>query len=318
MSKQWKESAPSNIALIKYMGKGEGGGNVATNPSLSMTLANFRTTVELSLLPEGSDDAWDPLPGSAPLRRESTQRFLDFFQRLKKQESIHQAFLLRSGNNFPSDAGLASSASSFAALTKTAYTAFSELQSKPLASAEKLAMISRTGSGSSCRSFFSPWCVWEGEKIFVPPSKLPELEDVVVVLDAGFKKVSSSQAHTRVKSSPLFAGRTDRSVQRMQESLSALASGDFKRLAEISYAELWDMHSLFHTSTPPFFYFAPETLSVLRFVEDLWEKENWGPISTIDAGPNVHLLIPAGDKEKLLAKLQENLKFTPKYFTSRA
>lgn len=302
MSKLWKASAPSNIAVIKYMGKETTGINEATNPSLSMTLKDFRTNVELEL--STGEDRWEPLPGSTPLRVESTKRFVDFFRRLKDKENIRESFLLRSGNNFPSDAGLASSASSFAALTQAAYTAFSDLQNKPRPSAGDLANISRTGSGSSCRSFFSPWCAWEGDSVYQAKSALEPLVDTVIVHEAGFKKISSSEAHKRVKSSPLFAGRSERAKSRMNIALKALELGDFKKLAEVSWQDSWDMHSLFHTSQPPFFYFAPQTIAVLRFVEEFWEKNGFGPLATIDAGPNVHLLMKIPEKEKILAELR--------------
>jgi diphosphomevalonate decarboxylase len=300
----WKSWAPSNIALIKYMGKEPG--NRATNPSLSMTLRDFRTEVEIELLPKSaSSDRWQPLPGSAPLRASSTDRFVQFFQKMKADAGIGDFFELRSGNNFPSDAGLASSASSFAALTKTAAIAFSELNKKPLPEPEALAKLSRTGSGSSCRSFFSPWCSWENERIGSVESKLPELVDLVAVLETGFKKVSSSQAHQKVRTSPLFEGRGARVQKRMQELKAALATGDFKKTAEISWAELWDMHSLFHTSQPSFSYFAPDTIRVLRWVEDCWEKSGNGPIATIDAGPNVHLLVAKEDRRHYREALQK-------------
>jgi diphosphomevalonate decarboxylase len=293
----WKGSAPSNIALIKYMGKEEGSGNRSVNPSLSMTLRDFRTEVELEIL-ESGEDRWRPLPGSAPLREESTRRFVEFFQKLKGAAGIKKSFELRSGNNFPSDAGLASSASSFAALTKTALTAFAELNRTPVPTPLEMARVSRTGSGSSCRSFFSPWCRWEGEEVAAVPSALPRLIDLVAVMDSGFKKVSSSEAHRRVQTSPLFRGRVDRAAHRQEKLESALAAGHFQTVAELSWAELWDMHSLFHTSEPPFFYFAPQTLAVLRWVEDAWEKTGTGPIATIDAGPNVHLLVPETDADR--------------------
>ncbi len=296
----WTASAPSNIALIKYMGKE--GANQSVNPSLSMTLSAFRSTVEIERRKEGPDQ-WQPLPGSSPLRAESTARFLEFFQKLKGE--VPGSFLLRSGNNFPSDAGLASSASSFAALTLAAHTAFADIRGLPIPPAEELARISRSGSGSSCRSFFSPWCAWEGDKIGPLPSRLPDLVDLVVVVDHAHKKVSSSEAHRRVRTSPLFADRVPRAQQRMQAMRQALASGDYRATAEISWAELWDMHSLFHTSTPPFFYFAPGTLAVLRWAEDFWEKHGHGPITTIDAGPNVHLLVPAEETARFRAELKD-------------
>ena len=300
----WKASAPSNIALIKYMGKESAGANQAVNPSLSMTLGAFRTSVEIEKVGNSGEDRWAPLPGSAPLREESTRRFVDFFTRLKREQEIQGAFLLRSGNNFPSDAGLASSASSFAALTMASFEAFANLNGRTKPTAEAQAMISRTGSGSSCRSFFSPWCAWEGSRIGPVACALPPLVDLVAVVDSAFKKVSSSEAHKRVQTSPLFEGRVARAGARMKELKSALASGNFQLTAEISWAELWDMHSLFHTSEPPFFYFSPATLSALRWAENCWEKNGRGPITTIDAGPNVHFLVPEAEAAEYRAEIE--------------
>ncbi|NUM89334.1 MAG: diphosphomevalonate decarboxylase, partial [Bdellovibrionales bacterium] len=305
MKKIWKNSAPSNIALVKYMGKEAG--NVATNPSVSMTLEDFRTFVEIEPLPGETHDRWEPLPDHPPLKAGSTDRFLRFFGKLKADAGVDGSFLLRSGNNFPSDAGLASSASSFAALTRTAWDAFSDLTGKPVPPSGILARESRAGSGSSCRSFFSPWCSWNGDEIQAVPSRLPRLVDLVVVAAGDFKKVSSSEAHLRVQTSPLFRSRAERAGTRWRDALDAIAAGDFRRTAEISWAELWDMHSLFHTSEPPFFYFAPLTVAVLRLVEELWEKNGTAPIATIDAGPNVHLLIPEEEAATLRLELESRL-----------
>lgn len=307
MSKAWEASAPANIALIKYMGKNPG--NAATNASLSLALKDFRTSVRLECSGDDSD-RWDPLPGSTPLRRESTEKFLRFFAQLKNEFSIKENFLVMSGNNFPADAGIASSASSYAALTQAAMLAFSEIKKIKTPDINSQAALSRLGSGSSCRSFLGPWCVWDENKIYAPDSSaMPELMDIVVIANADSKKVSSSEAHQRVRSSPLFNGRVERANLRLQKSLLAMQKADLNSLAQIAWEELWDMHSLFHTSVPPFFYFAPTTLLILRAVEDWRDEIGHMPITTIDAGPNVHLLVPAKEYslwnerlEKLAAK----------------
>src|ERR1700722_5583096 len=114
----WKATAPANIALIKYMGKTAG--NLPTNASLSYSLPHLITEVRLSEI-ESATDRWEPLQKdgfSVRLSAKGEARFLKFFGWLKQELSIQGNFLIQSANNFPSDCGLASSASSFAALTK--------------------------------------------------------------------------------------------------------------------------------------------------------------------------------------------------------
>jgi diphosphomevalonate decarboxylase len=217
---------------------------------------------------------------------------------------VNDSFEIRSGNNFPSDCGLASSASSFAALTMAADKCFSAILKRPTKAPLELARISKTGSGSSCRSFFGPWCAWEEEEIFAVESKLENLVDVVVALTREAKKISSSDAHRRVASSPLMDRRAERALARQAIVKKALLNGDFKLLAETAWADSWDMHSMFHTSNPPFSYFEPTTISVLRSVERFWEKRGFGPAATIDAGPNVHLIFQAAEKDEFLAEFR--------------
>ncbi len=312
-TKTWQATAPSNIALIKYMGKTDHSQNAPTNGSYSMTLEGFRSTVEVTEIAEATDlseakDKWEPLPTNYPLPGGVGDRFLSFFHRLKEGAGLtDKAFLIRSGNNFPSDCGLASSASSFAALTKTAEACFSELTGNAPRTTEELANISRTGSGSSCRSFFGPWCSWEGEKITAMESAMPALTDFVMVCGSGHKAVSSSEAHRRVATSPLMQSRLDRIPKRMEDSKAAIKSGDYESVRKIAWDDMWEMHSLFHTSTPPFFYFSPETIAVLEFVERTWKKGEIMPIATIDAGPNVHLLVPTSQAADFRSILSQEL-----------
>lgn len=294
MKKQWTATAPANIALIKYMGKSDAQGNQATNPSLSLTLANFLTTVHMELLPDGETDRWEPLDPKSEVR--ASPKFLAHLSRIKQSVHCTKAFLVRSANNFPADAGIASSASSFCALTKVTYAALDDLGVSQQPAALEQARMSRHGSGSSCRSFFGPFCLWDGNEVRSVPSKI-KLVDFVAMVDVSKKSVTSSEAHARVKSSPLFLERAARSSARTLVAIDALATNDFQKLAEITWADFWDMHSLFHTSVPPFFYFAPGTLEILRAVESLWEKTGTGPIATIDAGANVHLLVRAEEAE---------------------
>ena len=126
-----ESSAPSNIALVKYMGKIGSEGNHPTNSSLSWTLENLRTFVRITEQ-EGDSDRWTPLErndlGPIALSQKSKDRFLKHFQFLRSEAGVEGAFLIESANNFPADCGLASSASSFAALTLAATEMFEKIK----------------------------------------------------------------------------------------------------------------------------------------------------------------------------------------------
>lgn len=293
--KKWLGSAPSNIALIKYMGKNNHDLNHASNPSLSYTLESLRTYIEIEQLDaENPKDTWQPLAISdlseIHLSVKAQERFLAHAARIKQYFNYTGNFKISSANNFPQDCGLASSASSFAALTKVLAAAICELQGREPLTSYELANLSQKGSGSSCRSFFSPWCVWNEQEIY--PIDLPfnKLIHQVIIVEDQIKDVSSSEAHKRVATSSLFSTRSERVIQRFNELLSAFKSQDWQQICEITWIEFWDMHSLFFTAKPPFQYITTSTYSILETIRNIWQIEKTGPLVTLDAGPNVHLL----------------------------
>jgi diphosphomevalonate decarboxylase len=296
-------SAPSNIALIKYMGKVPDQGNFPTNSSLSFTLPHLRSYVEIHATPE-KQDTWQSLehviqllgnktaPKLQPvsLSTDGIERFLQHFQALKKNLQISGNYLIKSGNDFPADCGLASSASSFAALTLASYELAKSQGSALDFNRAELAELSRQGSGSSCRSFFGPFSLWYRDG--VKPLEFDQATWVhdVVVLEAGRKEVSSSSAHQRVLSSLNFQGRPERAERRLAEAIQAIKEKNWRDLSEVCWAEFWDMHALFETSRPSFGYLTPSAYEVLQMTRDLWKTQQDGPVVTMDAGPNVHLL----------------------------
>jgi diphosphomevalonate decarboxylase len=292
----------ANIALIKYMGKRDPDGNVAFNPSLSYTLPHLKSTVAVSA-GLTRPDRWEILAraGSIPMRlsREGEVRFLGYVRKLCDLWGYRQSVLVRSANNFPADAGIASSASSFCAATR-AVAAFLRRDE----SSAQLAHLSRTASGSSCRSFFEPWCLWDGDSIHALDFHVGHLMHMVVIVDGGRKSVSSSDAHLRATRSPHFFGRVNRARMRMDRLLPALERSDWRSAYEICFEEFEDMHELFHTSDPPFRYRTPDSDRVVQDCADLWATYRDGPIVTMDAGPNVHLLFRR-DQEALLSTLHE-------------
>ncbi len=318
------ESAPSNIALVKYMGKSDSKINRASNSSLSYTLDYLKSEVavvqvnpllmnKFSSLLQGGEDLWIPwsefkksinevknsnlISNQASydilLSENGKQKFMKHWYKCRSifAPQYKGQFIISSINHFPSDCGLASSASSFAALTKAAYANFRDLDVlEKNINISELAMVSREGSGSSCRSFFSPFVVWRDQEVFKLDTTFKNLHHIVVIVDDQKKEVSSSDAHQKVQSSLLYEDRTLRAEKRTNQLIEALQSLNWKQIFDLTWADFWDMHCLFETSNPPFYYMLPESLEVLRWVQDEWKKNNDGPIATMDAGANVHLL----------------------------
>lgn len=288
----YSATAPSNLALIKYMGKLDEKSNQPTNSSFSLLLSGLTSSVRLSVLGPEMQDQWAPMKelGEVQLSENGKTRFLRHLQFMKNQWGITDGILVESGNRFPSDCGLASSASSFAALTKAAYGLFQELRPKEELNEFEIAQLSRHGSGSSCRSFFGPFALWDTGGVRPMEFSLPELLHQVVVVSREKKLVSSSEAHRRVLTSPKFSGRPGRAEHRLSQLLRAFQNSDWQEAYVVTRDEFLDMHELFHSSVPSFSYFQPGTQAVIDFADQQWRAKGEGPLVTMDAGANVHFI----------------------------
>ena len=306
----WVESsAPSNIALIKYMGKLDAASNKPTNSSISFCLEKLRSFVRLKANDELKTDFWRPyvredlLP--IQLSEKGRAKFLGHFAYLKKEFKLSGFFEIESANNFPSDCGLASSASSFAALTMAVHewslqNGSSKIGYRP----KELAKLSQKGSGSSCRSFFSPWALWHSEGAETIQIPYPLLKHQVLLCDESTKSVSSSEAHTRVLSSELFKGRVERAEARLQKLITSLRAENWKESFEICWSEFWDMHALFHTSQPSFMYMNDRSMAALKTLHNNWSQQGDGPLITMDAGSNIHLLYRPEQKSQYFSTIE--------------
>lgn len=342
MNRSWVADAPSNIALIKYMGKvaDRASGNISTNASLSYTLDHLRTRVRILEVEGNSGElSWRPLNEAGfytpVLSEKGRDRFLAHAERCLSRLEVKSeaALMIESANGFPSDCGLASSASSFAALT-LAIAKVAKINLDDLDERKRLAELSREGSGSSCRSLFTPWALWESSGA-VPVSGLPaarQLRHLALIVDEEKKQVSSSEAHLRVATSLLFRGRVARAEERLHTLLDLLrrSSGAdgvhaWNRAAHLVWAESWDMHALFESSDPPFGYFVPGSVQALNAIREITMSmmANFGaeafrePMVTMDAGPNVHVLLwNDGNTETFVSRLRSGLDSKTKVFDS--
>ncbi len=339
--KRWCAEAPSNIALVKYMGKDDPRENLPANPSLSLTLNTLSTVVdvrEASVESGESGIQWIsesvsnfPAHIVPELSEKSRSRFLAHASRVVDRapallaqfgiaSSTRKNLIIRSASRFPQGAGLASSASSFAALTLAVIAAqaqeteaFQALYTRDPEFRARLSTLSRQGSGSSARSFDGPFVLWDPRDPVRETSRLdvaPIFEKssvLVLVTDAREKKISSSDVHALVTQSPLWSGRVERAKARIDRVVRALRIGDRETVAVETWAEAWEMHSLFHTLPEPFTYWMPETLEILTFLRSYVRSTPAHPNPpwiTMDAGPNIHLICAPEDASDWRDRIQ--------------
>lgn len=268
-------SAPSNIALIKYMGLLDSEKKIPSNPSLSYTLMDIRTSIEI----KKSDTDFI----EAPVGQE---RYFRFYLFLKDKFSIKDKYHLKSSNNFPDSCGLASSASSFAALT-AAVAVLSGIEDF-----SNIAHISRFGSGSSCRSFYKNFVTWSEDGVFAEELPEMDLKHAVILVDKKRKKISSSMAHKIVTSSNHFKSRQTSVRERFHVLKELIKNNSWDDAAIIIREEYLEMHNLFETSVPSFSYRTEKCKKIEQWLLNYTNIYGFSPWVTLDAGPNIHLLFP--------------------------
>lgn len=267
--------APTNIALIKYWGKKEKDPLIPYTSSLSVTLRDVTTTTTLSQ----GHFAFQLNGKKAGL--EETDRVLAVLKAFNKKDVI-----IDSINHFPTAAGIASSASGFAALT-VGLNAFFKTQ-LPL---QTLARISRIGSGSACRSLLEGFVLWEKEG---PISQLnypaDDLRMLIAVIDDQKKSVSSRAGMEQsVKTSPIFNTWVSDSEKDLSNMLKAIRDRSFHKIGAIAEVNSERLYAVMRTTVPIIDYRSEETHRLTALIPQL-RAEGIAVYFTLDAGANVKLL----------------------------
>ncbi len=294
--------AHPNIAFIKYWGNRDNDLRLPMNGSISMNLADLTTRTRVTFDPSFPSDIFD-LNGKRQSGDSLSRvvKHLDFIRGLRGFSTHAHVF---SENSFPTGAGIASSASAFAALTLAAAGALGLEIPEP-----NLSRLARRGSGSACRSIPAGITEWRKGRSdldsFAVTVAAPDywpLADCIAVVEEGQKKVGSSEGHTTAATSPLQTARVSDSERRLDLCRNAIQKKDFQALAEIIELDSNMMHSVMMTSKPPLFYWEPATLNIMQAVQ-AWRKTGIPAAYTLDAGPNVHVICEVEKVEAIQRRL---------------
>jgi diphosphomevalonate decarboxylase len=294
-------TAHPNIALVKYWGKRDIALNLPAVPSLSLTLDGFSTTTTVTL-GAPADRMWLDGAEAAPKVAAKALRFLDLVVPGRPPCEIVSV------NNFPTGAGLASSASGFAALALAAAAAASQPLDLP-----RLSVLARQGSGSACRSLWGGFVEWQvgvaadgsdSRGVPVAPPDHWDLAMVVGVVSTAGKAVGSTEGMERSRlTSPLYTTWVDQAAADVDEGRAAVLAKDLPRLGRVMEASTYKMHATMHTSEPPLMYWQPGSVGALQAV---WALRAAGTPcwTTMDAGPQVKVLCAPQHADAVVAALR--------------
>lgn len=303
MNKKIKVKANANIALIKYWGKRDEKLFLPTKSSLSITIPFLMTFTEIELKEhtEKQDEIYLDGKLAEGKTKEKIVKFLDLFRKLY---NIKNYFKINTKNEFPTCAGLASSASGFVALS----LALNEICELNL-SKKELSILARQGSGSASRSIYDGFVLWhKGEKDDGSDSYAEQLFDqnhwsefkvLIAIVDEKEKKLSSREAmQITVKTSSSYKKWLIDSEKRIPEMIEAIKNKDFKKVGQLAEVDCLQMHQTMKDSHPSIDYLQPETLKIIEKIKEL-RKNGTDCYFTIDAGPNVKILCLEKDVEQI-------------------
>lgn len=292
--------APANIALCKYWGKRESKLNLPETNSLSISLGDKGTYTQIECQEGKSDHIILNNEVIAP-DTEFAKRLSQFLNYFREPNS--NGFKVNTTVNIPIAAGLASSASGFAALV----LALNRLYGWNL-DLTKLSLLARVGSGSACRSLWHGFVEWEKGHCkegsdshgVLLQEKWPDLRLGIIIVNGDSKKISSRMAMEQTRqSSHFYSAWREKTVLDCNSLKQAIKDHDFIRLGEISEANARALHALMMTAHPSIVYIEPDTLKIWQKVESL-RKEGVLVYFTQDAGPNVKLLFLENESANIM------------------
>jgi diphosphomevalonate decarboxylase len=295
--------ANANIAFVKYWGNIDHELRLPANPSLSMNLDGLYAETTVTWSPMLKADSFS-LNGRQD-QGEGLRRVSKHLDALRQRLELTQYAEVSSANNFPTGAGIASSAAAFAALTAAGAAASGQMLSE-----RELTTLARLGSGSASRSVPAGFVEWHTgathEDSYAESIAAPDywqIMDVIAVVSTGHKAVGSTAGHRSAETSDLQSARTAGAAERLRVCKQAILQRDFAAFADVVEHDSNLMHAVMMTSRPPLFYWLPPSLTIMQAVRD-WRAEGLRVCYTLDAGANVHCICIRDDAAVVSERLR--------------
>jgi diphosphomevalonate decarboxylase len=289
--------AHSNIAFVKYWGKRDEKLNLPAVGSISFTLNELFTETSIEFSKNLKKDSLVLNEKSASMQQlERVSKFLDIVR-----SSANQKFYAKiiSKNNFPTGAGLASSASAFASLATAATQAINLNLTK-----FQLSELARRGSGSAARSIWGGFVEMkigtksDGSDSFavqIADEKYWDIHFLIAITSEKEKKIGSTEGmnHTS-KTSPFYKQWIKSSRVDLQKMRHAILTKNFTKLGELTEFSCLKMHAVALSANPGLVYWNTATIECIQEIQEM-RKEGIETYFTIDAGPQVKAICQKKD-----------------------
>ena len=295
-----KARAYVNFALIKYWGKKNEKLRLPFQASLSFTIDKLFTDTKVTV---NKKLIKDKITINGISDERLNKRVIQHLNLIRSKYNIKDYVEVTSVNNVPTSAGLASSASSFAALTLAATKAFNLNLSK-----EELSRLSRYASGSASRSIFGNFAIWDigdDKTSIARPIDInwPEFKIIVLMIDKSKKPASSTDAMKEsVENKLLYDEWVKQSKIDLDKMLIALNNKDIKSVGEIAEKNANHMHDLIESTGITY-----KTKESLKAIDKIHELRTKGVLAyyTMDAGPNIKIITIDSEVNKIVDYFNE-------------
>ncbi len=290
--------ARTNIALVKYWGKRDEALNLPAVGSISLTLDGLTTRTEVRFDPALTSDALVLNDAAAPPK--ALARVAKFLDLVRAKSGVREYAQVASRNDFPTAAGLASSASAFAALalaaTRAAGLALDDA---------RLSELARRGSGSAARSLFGGFVEMargereDGSDAVARPIGDWDVRMVIGITSEGMKATLSTDGmrHT-AETSPYYAAWLASQPEDLVAARDAIARRDLAGLGEVAERSCLRMHACALAARPGILYWSGATVDAFHVVRAL-RADGVGVWFTNDAGPHVKALCAPADAARV-------------------
>ena len=228
---------------------------------------------------------------------------------------------VESRNTFPHSSGIASSASSMSAFVMCLLDIESQLIGKEI-DLKKASYFSRLASGSAARSVFPKMALWGATDDYPGSSDdyavslendihlvFKSFHDSILIVSGETKSVSSRAGHALMEGNPYASARYAQANENIKNLLAVLKTGDLDTFINITESEALQLHALMMCSNPSYILMKPNTLQLINQIR-LFREETHIPLCfTLDAGPNIHLLYPDSEADRVEEFVRNVLSF---------